>query len=90
MRYDITFKRPYVSSSVEITTTFKFVYINILINGNDKNDERVLEIAPGAKGLFSFLKDTDEIPQNNPKLKAHAVKVFKMVSILGHLHISPS
>ncbi|KAK1421212.1 hypothetical protein QVD17_23385 [Tagetes erecta] len=39
---------------------------------------QVLEIAPGAKGLFSFLKDTDEIPQNNPKLKAHAVKVFKM------------
>ncbi|KAG8390553.1 hypothetical protein BUALT_Bualt01G0095400 [Buddleja alternifolia] len=29
--------------------------------------------------MFSFLKDTDEIPQNNPKLKAHAVKVFKMV-----------
>ncbi|KAL1542351.1 Non-symbiotic hemoglobin 2, variant 2 [Salvia divinorum] len=28
--------------------------------------------------MFSFLKDTDEIPQNNPKLKAHAVKVFKM------------
>ncbi|KAJ0550526.1 putative Globin-like superfamily, leghemoglobin, iron-binding protein [Helianthus annuus] len=39
---------------------------------------QILEIAPAAKGLFSFLKDTDEIPQNNPKLKAHAVKVFKM------------
>ncbi|PIA43562.1 hypothetical protein AQUCO_01900153v1 [Aquilegia coerulea] len=38
----------------------------------------ILEIAPAAKGLFSFLKDTDEVPQNNPKLKAHAVKVFKM------------
>ncbi|KAG2243483.1 hypothetical protein Bca52824_094678 [Brassica carinata] len=25
-----------------------------------------------------FLRDTDEVPQNNPKLKAHAVKVFKM------------
>ncbi|KAK6137883.1 hypothetical protein DH2020_028373 [Rehmannia glutinosa] len=34
--------------------------------------------APAAKNMFSFLKDTDEIPQNNPKLKAHAVKVFKM------------
>ncbi|KAL8210623.1 hypothetical protein R6Q57_005060 [Mikania cordata] len=39
---------------------------------------QILEIAPAVKGLFSFLKDTDEIPQNNPKLKVHAVKVFKM------------
>ncbi|KAH6806392.1 hemoglobin 2 [Perilla frutescens var. frutescens] len=39
----------------------------------------ILEIAPAAKNMFSFLKDSDEIPQNNPKLKAHAVKVFKMV-----------
>ncbi|CAM8964771.1 unnamed protein product [Rhodiola kirilowii] len=38
----------------------------------------ILEIAPGAKALFSFLKDSNEIPANNPKLKAHAVKVFKM------------
>ncbi|KAB1218994.1 Non-symbiotic hemoglobin 2 [Morella rubra] len=38
-----------------------------------------LEIAPAAKNMFSFLKDSDEIPQNNPKLKAHAVMVFKMV-----------
>ncbi|KAD7479974.1 hypothetical protein E3N88_03110 [Mikania micrantha] len=29
----------------------------------------ILEIAPEAKELFSFLKDTNEIPQNNPKLK---------------------
>ncbi|XP_042015150.1 non-symbiotic hemoglobin 2-like isoform X1 [Salvia splendens] len=41
----------------------------------------ILEIAPAAKGMFSFLKDSDEIPQNNPKLKAHAVKVFKMVGV---------
>ncbi|KAI3793498.1 hypothetical protein L1987_36117 [Smallanthus sonchifolius] len=39
----------------------------------------ILEISPEAKGLFSFLKDTDELPKNNPKLKSHAVKVFKMV-----------
>ncbi|WCJ19213.1 Non-symbiotic hemoglobin 2 [Euphorbia peplus] len=38
----------------------------------------ILEIAPAAKDMFSFLKDSDEIPQDNPKLKAHAVKVFKM------------
>ncbi|XP_050211080.1 non-symbiotic hemoglobin 2 [Mercurialis annua] len=38
----------------------------------------ILEIAPAAKGMFSFLKDSDEVPENNPKLKAHAVKVFKM------------
>ncbi|KAL0452048.1 UNVERIFIED_CONTAM: Non-symbiotic hemoglobin 2 [Sesamum latifolium] len=39
----------------------------------------ILEIAPAVKNMFSFLRDTDEIPQNNPKLKAHAVKGFKMV-----------
>ncbi|CAA2961956.1 non-symbiotic hemoglobin 2-like [Olea europaea var. sylvestris] len=38
----------------------------------------ILEIAPAAKNMFSFLQNTDEIPQNNPKFKAHAVKVFKM------------
>ncbi|KAK9724095.1 hypothetical protein RND81_05G047700 [Saponaria officinalis] len=38
----------------------------------------ILEIAPAAKDLFSFLRDSDQIPQSNPKLKAHAVKVFKM------------
>ncbi|KAE8711090.1 Non-symbiotic hemoglobin 2 [Hibiscus syriacus] len=38
----------------------------------------ILEIAPAAKNMFSFLRDTEEIPQNNPKLKAHAVKVLKM------------
>ncbi|KAK1409652.1 hypothetical protein QVD17_36181 [Tagetes erecta] len=41
--------------------------------------QMILEIAPEAKGLFSFLKDTDEIPRNNAKLRSHAVKVFKMV-----------
>ncbi|KAL8171013.1 hypothetical protein V2J09_022817 [Rumex salicifolius] len=39
----------------------------------------ILEIAPAAKGMFSFLRDSDELPHNNPKLKAHALKVFKMV-----------
>ncbi|TYI97503.1 hypothetical protein E1A91_D01G148000v1 [Gossypium mustelinum] len=34
--------------------------------------------SPGAKNMFSFLRESEEIPQNNPKLKAHAVKVFKM------------
>nr|BDC53324.1 phytoglobin 1 [Dianthus caryophyllus]BDC53328.1 phytoglobin 1 [Dianthus caryophyllus] len=38
----------------------------------------ILEIAPAAKDLFSFLRDSEQVPQNNPKLKAHAVKVFKM------------
>ncbi|KAI7749839.1 hypothetical protein M8C21_027504 [Ambrosia artemisiifolia] len=41
--------------------------------------EMILEIAPEVRGLFSFLKDTNELPKNNPKLKSHAVKVFKMV-----------
>lgn len=49
--------------------------------GFDMNvDDRILEIAPAAKNMFSFLRDSPEIPQNNPKLKAHAVKVFKMVA----------
>ncbi|CAK9316998.1 unnamed protein product [Citrullus colocynthis] len=39
---------------------------------------QILEIAPAAKGMFSFSRDSEEIPQNNPKLKAHALKVFKM------------
>lgn len=38
----------------------------------------ILELAPAAKGMFSFLKDSDEVPRNNPRLKSHAVKVFKM------------
>uniref|UniRef100_A0A5B7C5Z9 Putative non-symbiotic hemoglobin 2 n=1 Tax=Davidia involucrata TaxID=16924 RepID=A0A5B7C5Z9_DAVIN len=38
----------------------------------------ILEIAPAVKNMFPFLKDSDEIPHNNPKLKAHAVIVFKM------------
>ncbi|KAE8676913.1 Non-symbiotic hemoglobin 2 [Hibiscus syriacus] len=32
----------------------------------------ILEIAPAAKNMFSFLRDSDEIPQNNPKLKAQS------------------
>ncbi|KAI9098411.1 hypothetical protein K1719_025036 [Acacia pycnantha] len=38
----------------------------------------IVEIAPVAKDMFSFLRASDEIPQNNPQLQAHAVKVFKM------------
>ena len=37
-------------------------------------------MAPAVKNMFPFLKDSDEIPQNNPKLKTHALIVFKMVS----------
>ncbi|XP_071707314.1 anaerobic nitrite reductase HB2-like [Rutidosis leptorrhynchoides] len=33
---------------------------------------------PTAKRLFLFMKDTDEVPQNNPRVKSHAIKVFKM------------
>ncbi|KAF2318443.1 hypothetical protein GH714_007703 [Hevea brasiliensis] len=38
----------------------------------------IIEVQPAAKDMFSFLRDSDEIPQNNPKLKAHAAKVFKL------------
>ncbi|XP_061363805.1 leghemoglobin-like [Gastrolobium bilobum] len=38
----------------------------------------ILEKAPAAKDMFSFLKDSAEVPKNNPNLKAHAEKVFEM------------
>ncbi|KAK3023000.1 hypothetical protein RJ639_044994 [Escallonia herrerae] len=39
---------------------------------------RIFEIAPSAKNLFSFLKDSDVPLEQNPKLKPHAVTVFVM------------
>jgi len=39
---------------------------------------RVFEIAPTAKKLFSFLKDSDVPLEQNPKLKPHAMTVFVM------------
>ncbi|KAL6498058.1 hypothetical protein OROGR_028455 [Orobanche gracilis] len=39
---------------------------------------KVLEIAPSAKNLFSFLKDSDIPLDQNPKLKPHARSVFLM------------
>nr|ABB13622.1 leghemoglobin [Astragalus sinicus] len=39
----------------------------------------VLEKAPAAKDLFSFLKNSDGVPKNNPALQAHAEKVFGLV-----------
>nr|POF23435.1 non-symbiotic hemoglobin 2 [Quercus suber] len=39
----------------------------------------MLEIAPEVKNSIHFLKDSDEIPKDNPKFKAHALIVFKMV-----------
>ncbi|KAF6171573.1 hypothetical protein GIB67_018097 [Kingdonia uniflora] len=38
----------------------------------------IFEMAPVAKGMFSYLKDFDEIPQKDPRLKAHTVVLFKM------------
>ncbi|OAE30107.1 hypothetical protein AXG93_1112s1240 [Marchantia polymorpha subsp. ruderalis] len=39
---------------------------------------KIFEIAPGAKALFSFLKDSDIPFDKNPKLKAHALTVFRL------------
>ncbi|KAI4318375.1 hypothetical protein MLD38_032089 [Melastoma candidum] len=39
---------------------------------------RVFEIAPSAKNLFSFLKDSTVPLDQNPKLKTHAMIVFVM------------
>eukprot|EP00250_Pteridium_aquilinum_P002442 c12658_g1_i1 orf=262-993(-) len=40
---------------------------------------KVFEIAPSAKNLFSFLKDSDVPLDKNPQLKSHAVKVFVII-----------
>ncbi|KAM7253465.1 hypothetical protein ACFE04_021619 [Oxalis oulophora] len=42
---------------------------------------RVFEIAPSAKKLFSFLKDSDIPLEKNPRLKPHATTVFVMVAV---------
>lgn len=39
---------------------------------------RIFEIAPTAKKMFSFLKDSDVPVEQNPKLKPHAMSVFVM------------
>lgn len=41
---------------------------------------RIFEIAPTAKKMFSFLKDSDVPLEQNTKLKPHAMTVFVMVS----------
>ncbi|KAL5562579.1 hypothetical protein UlMin_032326 [Ulmus minor] len=39
---------------------------------------KIFEIAPSAKKLFSFLKDSPVPVEQNPKLKPHAMTVFVM------------
>ncbi|KAK9136422.1 hypothetical protein Syun_015752 [Stephania yunnanensis] len=39
---------------------------------------RIFEIAPSAKKLFSFLRDSDVPLEKNPKLRPHATTVFVM------------
>ncbi|TVT97538.1 hypothetical protein EJB05_57201, partial [Eragrostis curvula] len=39
---------------------------------------RIFEIAPSAKQMFSFLRDSDVPLEKNPKLKTHAMSVFVM------------
>ncbi|KAL3699686.1 hypothetical protein R1sor_017708 [Riccia sorocarpa] len=40
---------------------------------------KIFEIAPQARQLFSFLRDNPDAPlDKNPKLKAHALNVFRM------------
>ncbi|KAL4180437.1 hypothetical protein AMTRI_Chr13g92050 [Amborella trichopoda] len=40
--------------------------------------EKIFEIAPSTKRLFSFLRDSDVPLQQNPKLRSHALSVFAM------------
>ncbi|KAK3150929.1 hypothetical protein QOZ80_3AG0239520 [Eleusine coracana subsp. coracana] len=39
---------------------------------------KIFEIAPSAKQMFSFLRDSDVPLEKNPKLKTHAMSVFVM------------
>jgi hypothetical protein len=39
----------------------------------------VFEIAPAAKGFFSFMQDTSVPFEENPKVKYHALQVFRLV-----------
>ena len=39
---------------------------------------RIFDIAPSAKKLFTFLRDSDVPVEQNPKLKPHAMTVFVM------------
>lgn len=41
----------------------------------------LLEILPAAKEMFPFLKDSNDVPKNNPQLEAQAMKVFKLVGM---------
>lgn len=51
-------------------------------------ENRILEKVPAAKDMFSFLRDSDGVPQNNLVLEAHAEKVFEMVSATQHIIIT--
>ena len=46
---------------------------------------RIFEIAPSAKQMFSFLRDSDVPLEKNPKLKTHAMSVFVMVHVRSSL-----
>ncbi|KAK6946185.1 Globin [Dillenia turbinata] len=39
---------------------------------------KIFEIAPSAKKMFSFLRDSNVPVEQNPKLKTHAMSVFVM------------
>uniref|UniRef100_A0A0D9VRM0 Globin domain-containing protein n=1 Tax=Leersia perrieri TaxID=77586 RepID=A0A0D9VRM0_9ORYZ len=39
---------------------------------------KIFEVAPSARQLFSFLRDSDVPLEKNPKLKTHAMSVFVM------------
>ncbi|KAI4376031.1 hypothetical protein MLD38_013831 [Melastoma candidum] len=39
---------------------------------------RIFEIAPAAKNMFSFLRDSSDLLEQNQKLKSHALSVFVM------------
>lgn len=49
---------------------------------------KIFEIAPSAKKLFSFLKDSDVPLDQNPKLKIHAKSVLVMVCTMPLFSLS--
>ncbi|XP_072974248.1 anaerobic nitrite reductase Glb1-3-like isoform X1 [Typha angustifolia] len=57
---------------------FNDTLFDMLVSLIDTYFFRIFKIAPSARGLFSFLGDSDLPLDKNPKLKRHAMTVFAM------------
>lgn len=79
----------------QVSTLYKYYYstsdliVSICLSLFDIHDWinlmmmfRIFEIAPSAKKMFSFLKDSNVPLDQNPKLKIHAKSVLVMVTTM--------